>query len=114
LEKLIKKEIAESNTGVITTDEEVKAYNVIKTILAMSSKIKEPQLERISYRDMKNKFAIIVDDNQTKNICSIIFKENAKTIEINGNPFKLEEVSVASITKLRKQLTERAVGLLEL
>lgn len=109
LEKLIKKEISESNTGVITTDEEVKAYNVIKTILAMSSKIKEPQLERISYRDMKNKFAIIVDDNQTKNICSIIFKENSKTIEIDGTPNKLEEVTVASITKLKKQLTERAL-----
>jgi hypothetical protein len=112
LDKLIKKEISESNTGVITTDEEVKAYNVIKTILAMSSKIKEPQLERISYRDMKNKFAIIVDDNQTKNICSIIFKENSKTIEIDGTPNKLDEVTVASITKLKKQLTERAIELL--
>jgi hypothetical protein len=113
LEKVIKKEISESNTGVITTDEEVKTYNVIKTILAMSSKIKDPQLARIGYRDMKNKFAIIVDDNQTKNICSLIFKENAKTIEITGTPHKLEDVSVASITKLKKQLTERALELLE-
>jgi hypothetical protein len=112
LERVIKKEISESNSGIITTDEEVKAYNVIKTILAMSSKIKDPQLARISYRDMKNKFAIIVDDNQTKNICSLVFKDKVKNVEINGNPYTLEDVTVASITKLKKQLTERAIELL--
>ena len=78
----------------------------------MSSKIKDPQLARISYRDMKNKFAIIVDDNQTKNICSLVFKEKVKNVEINGTPFTLEDVSVASITKIKKQLTERAIELL--
>lgn len=112
LEKVVKKEISDSNSGVITTDEEVKAYNIIKTILAMSSKIKDPQLARISYRDMKNKFAIIIDDNQTKNICSLIFKEKVKNVEINGSTFTLEDVTVASITKLKKQLTERAIDLL--
>lgn len=112
LDKIIKKEIAESNTGIITTDEEIKAYNVIKTILAMSSKIKDPQLSRISFRDMKNKFAIIVDDNQNKNICSIVFKDRSKVVEINNTRFELEDVSVATITKLKRQLTDRALEFL--
>ncbi|WP_333875791.1 type I restriction enzyme HsdR N-terminal domain-containing protein [Flavobacterium sp.] len=110
LEKVIKKEIADSNSGIITTDEEIKAYNVVKTILAMSSKIKDPQLARISYRDMKNKFAIIVDENQTKNICSFVFKEKVKILEINGYRFDLEEVTVASITKFKKELLDSALN----
>lgn len=110
LDRIIQKEISESNSGIITTVEEIKAYNVVKTILAMSSKIKAADLERISYRDLKNSFLIIVDDKQTKNICSLVFKEKLKAIDINGYRFELEDVSVSSITKLKKELTESALG----
>lgn len=110
LDRIIQKEISESNSGIITTAEEIKAYNVIKTILAMSSKIKAVDLERISYRDLKNSFLIIVDDKQTKNICSLVFKEKIKAIDINGNRFELEDVSVSSITKLKRELTESALS----
>jgi hypothetical protein len=110
LDRIIQKEITESNSGIITTVEEIKAYNVIKTILAMSSKIKTDDLERITYRDLKNSFLIIVDDKQTKNICSLVFKEKSKVIDINGNRYELEEVSVSSITKLKKELTESALS----
>jgi hypothetical protein len=110
LDRIVQKEISESNSGVITTAEEIKAYNVIKTILAMSSKIKASDLERVSYRDLKNSFLIIVDDKQTKNICSLVFKEKLKAIDINGNRFELEDVSVSSITKLKKELIESAIN----
>lgn len=110
LDRIIQKEISESNSGIITTVEEIKAYNVIKTILAMSSKIKTVDLERINYRDLKNSFLIIVDDKQTKNICSLVFKEKLKAIDINGVRFELEDVSVSSITKLKKELTESALS----
>ena len=110
LDKIIQKEISESNSGIITTAEEIKAYNVIKTILAMSSKIKAADLERITYRDLKNSFLIIVDDKQTKNICSLVFKEKLKAIDINGNRFELDDVTVTSITKLKKELTESALS----
>lgn len=110
LDKIVQKEISESNSGIITTVEEIKAYNVIKTILAMSSKIKAADLERISYRDLKNSFLIIVDDKQTKNICSLVFKDKLKAIDISGNRFELDDVSVTSITKLKKELTESALN----
>lgn len=109
LDKIIQKEISESNSGIITTAEEIKAYNVIKTILAMSSKIKDAELNRIGYRDLKGFFAIIVDDNQRKNICSLIFKDKSKVLDIAGNKFDLEDVTVSSLTKLKKQLTESAL-----
>jgi hypothetical protein len=110
LDRIVQKEISESNSGIITTVEEIKAYNVIKTILAMSSKIKAVDLDRISYRDLKNSFLIIVDEKQTKNICSLVFKEKLKAIDINGNRYELEDVSVSSITKLKRELTESALS----
>lgn len=107
---LMAREIAQSNSGIITTEEEIKAYNVIKTILAMSSKIKDDQLARIGYRDLKNVFIVIVDGKQTKNICSIIFRNKTRNIEINGTPYPLQDVTIAEITKLKKQLIESAIS----
>lgn len=109
LDRIIQKEISESNSGIMTTEEEIKAYNVIKTILAMSSKIKNGDLDRVGYRDLKNMFIITVDDKQTKKIATVIFKEKSKVIEIDGNKYDLEDVSIASITKLKKELTESAL-----
>jgi hypothetical protein len=78
----------------------------------MSPKIKTADLDRIGYRDLKNSFIILVDDKQTKNICSLVFKEKLKAIDINNNRYELEDVSVSSITKLKKELTESALNYL--
>jgi len=107
--KIIKDEAAKSNSGIITTEEEIKAYNVIKTIMAMSSKFKNADLDRISYRDLKGSFLVLFDDNQKKRICSLIFKENSKHIEIGNDKFPLDDTNIASITNLKKQLVESAL-----
>mgnify|MGYP000663090587 CR=1 FL=1 len=107
--RVVKEEAAKSNSGIITTEEEIKAYNVIKTILAMSSKFKNSDLDRIGFRDLKGFFLILFEDNQKKRICSLIFKENSKVIEIDNERFPINEVSVASITKLKKQLLDSAL-----
>ena len=109
LDKILKKEASESNLGIFTTDEELKSFNVIKTILAMSSKFKNSELDRIVYRDLKNSFTILVDDNQNKNICSLILKENSKSLIINKMKYPLEDVSIASITKYKKEILESAL-----
>lgn len=109
LEKILKKEASESNLGIFTTDEELKSFNVIKTILAMSSKFKNSELDRIVCRDLKNSFTILVDDNQNKNICSLILKENSKSLIINKMKYPLEDVSIASITKYKKEILESAL-----
>jgi len=109
LDKILKKEASESNTGIYTTEEEIKAYNVIKTIMAMSGNFKNTYLDRIGYRDLKGSFLVLVDDNQKKRICSLILKENSKSIEIEGKKHSLEDTSIASFTKLKKQLVESAL-----
>ena len=60
----------ESKNGnvIITTAEELKIYHTVKTIVLNS--IRKAEASRISYRDQKNSFNIIVDENtnyMTKN-----------------------------------------------
>lgn len=51
--------------GIITTSEELQAYHTIRTLLIQNNKISS---ERISYRDLKGTFNIMVDDNQKNNL----------------------------------------------
>lgn len=113
LDKVIQTEISSSNSGIITTEEEKKAYNVIKTIIAMTSKIKNSDLARVGYRDLKGSFSILVDDNQNKKICALILKEKAKTLEINGKKYDLPDTSVSSLTKFKKELIDSALSSLK-
>ena len=103
-ERMIIEEAKQNSSGVITTAEELKAFNVIKTMFAMSSKFKNSELERISYRDQKNSFKILVDDNQKKCICNIILKEKVNYIEISGKKLDIQDVTVAVITKYKTAL----------
>ena len=99
--RLVKEEASKSNSGIITTEEEIKAYNVVKTILAMSSKFKNSDLDRISFRDLKGFFLILFDDNQKKRICSLIFKENWPIVNEDA------VIHVKTISKFSSQLKSR-------
>ncbi len=109
LDRLIQKEVKSSNSGIITTEEEKKAYSVIKTIIALTNKIKNSELDRIGYRDLKGSFTILVDDNQNKKICAIKLGERSKSIDINGKVYQIDNTSVASLTSLKKELVESAL-----
>ena len=110
LEKVIQHEVSSSNSGIITTEEEIKAFNVIKTIIALSSKINNKDLERVSFRDLKGSFTILVDENQNKKICALILKERTKSIVINSSTYNLEDTTVVSLTKFKKELIESAIS----
>ncbi len=107
VDRIVSKEIRESNSGIITTAEEIKVYNIIKTILAMSSKIKDAELSRISYRDFKGSFAIIVDESSRKKICSLLLHKNL--IEINKDTFELKGTNTTSLTEFKKELVASAL-----
>lgn len=110
LDRVIQEEVSSSNSGIITTDEEKKVFSVIKTIIAMTSKISNKELARIGYRDQKGAFAIIVDDNRRKQICSLVLKEKSKSITINNKRYDLPDTSVASLTELKKELIDSAIS----
>lgn len=56
----------EGENKIVTTDDEIEAYFIVKSILRPNFPI-----ERIFYRDAQTYFTIIVDDNNRKPICRL-------------------------------------------
>ena len=109
LESIKDKESKNASKGIVTTSDEIKAFNVIKTIMAMSSKFNNSELDRILYKDYKGFFKILVDGNRNKCICSLMTDNYKKIIEINGNKYEIDDVSASTLTKFKKELVEAAL-----
>ena len=109
LEKIKIAEAKDSKDGIITTSEELKAFDIIKTIIAMTSKINNNDLERIGYRDYKYHSKIIVDGKPKKEICRLVFSENKNQIEINNNKYAINDISAKEITKHKRHLVDSAI-----
>ncbi|MGC6429475.1 MAG: hypothetical protein ACON5F_00365, partial [Jejuia sp.] len=107
LDRVIKEENLNSNTGIITTSEEIKFYNIVKTILGLSPKTKK-QLDRVGYRDFKNFFGVVLDDNQRKGIVYLKIDKTKKTISFGSEPnsYELESISVEEITKYKSEIIQ--------
>jgi len=58
IEKIKVLEGEKSSTGIYTTAEELKAFQIIKTMLVMNPKIKNHD-ERIGFKDYKTQFKIV-------------------------------------------------------
>lgn len=63
----------EPENKVETTEAELEAFMIIKTILRQKIDIK-----RITYRDAQSYFAILLDDNNRKTICRLYLNGNKK------------------------------------
>jgi hypothetical protein len=108
LAKVIEVESKNGNM-IITTAEELKIYHTVKTILIHNKKIDS---DRISYRDQKNSFNVLVDDNNKKIICKIISNRNKYSIEISGTKYDFNGID--SIVNLKKQLLDSALSFIDL
>lgn len=67
----------EPSNKIITTEEELEAYYIVKAILRTTI-----PGERITYRDAQSYFAIFVDDNNRKPVCRLYFNKTANWIGI--------------------------------
>jgi len=65
---------------IITTDEEVTGFFIIKSIVC-----KEIPLDRIFARDTKSYFGILLDDNNRKWVCRLHFNTKQKYIGLHEN-----------------------------
>ena len=108
LDRLMVEEASNANSGIITTDEELKVFHVVKTILAQHKKI---DTNSVGYRDFKGKFSVLMEDNQKKKVCDLYVTANSKRIEIDGEKFDIPDFD--SIVKLKKQLIEKALSYVE-
>jgi len=98
----VMEEESKNGSVVITTAEELKIYHAVKTILLNS--VKKVDSSRISYRDQKNSFNILVDDNNKKLIAKITSSKNKYSIDINGNKYDVNGID--SIVAIKKHLVD--------
>ena len=107
LPKLIEEE-SKSGNLIITTGEELKIYHAVKTIIINS--MKKIDFSRISYRDQKNSFNIVVDENQRKLIAKITSVKDKHFIEIGGSGIKVQVDDIENIVALSKNILDVTKG----
>lgn len=73
-------DIEDDDDGIITTEEEIEAYNIVKAILRDSVDV-----NRIFIRDTKSYCGILLDDNNRKPLCRLHFNSSKKYIGIFSN-----------------------------
>jgi hypothetical protein len=108
LNRIIREENVSSNSGIISTTDEIKAYGIIKTILSLNRKVRI-DIDRITFRDYKNSLKILIDDNQRKVICSIEITKTKKFLSVGNNLYEIKSISVGELTKYYKEIVEAAI-----
>ena len=107
VEKVKVLEGKDSSSGVYTTSVELKAFQIIKTIIALTPKLKN-QVDRVSYKDYKGQFKIIVDNMPSKEICHLVLNQRTQKIEFEKDSFELMKVSAEEIAKHKKRIVDSA------
>ncbi|MFC5284346.1 type I restriction endonuclease [Pedobacter alpinus] len=72
-EKVTNEPVMATETGIVTTEEELEGYHIVKAILRKTVDVK-----RIVARDVQSYFGILLDDNNRKPICRLYFNSNNK------------------------------------
>lgn len=70
-------ENTESANKVVTTEEELECFLIIKTILRQKINV-----ARITYRDAQSYFSVLLDNNNRKSVCRLYFGNSRKQIGI--------------------------------
>ncbi len=68
-------EIKEEAPKIVTTQHELEAFMIVKTILRQHIPV-----NRIAYRDVQSYFAILLDDNNRKTICRLILTPTRRSM----------------------------------
>lgn len=98
-----------SKPSIVTTEDELQAFYIVKSILC-----KDIPIDRLQYKDTMSYFSIILDGKVTKWVCRLYFKEKIKyvIINMNGEDRKFEIDNIDDIYSISKELKERASSLL--
>lgn len=81
------------DNGIVTTEEEMQAFQIVRTIITSSSKELAKMASRITHRDLKNQFSVLLDDNQRQLICAFQFNKSKKKMSIGkGNWVDIQSV----------------------
>ncbi len=84
----------ESNDGIVTTEEEIEGFNIVKAVLR-----EVVDLDRVVMRDTKSYCGILLDDNNRKPICRLHFNYSKKYIGLFSNKQE-EKVPIESLNDI--------------
>ena len=70
----------EPGSGIVTTEEEIEGFFIVKSILRETT---DPK--RITYRDALSYFAILLDDNNRKTICRLYLNAKKYLVVLDEN-----------------------------
>lgn len=101
---------AETETGIVTTEEELEGFYIVKSLLRQHVDAK-----RVTYRDALSYFAILLDNNNRKTICRLYFngiKKYLVVLDEARKEVKFEVKSLDEIYQYGEQLLE-VIGRLE-
>lgn len=86
----------ESDSKIVTTEEELEAFYIIKSILRSTI-----PAERITYRDAQSYFAVFIDNNNRKAVCRLYLNSSTnKRITFLGEDKKLLHNKIESIDEI--------------
>lgn len=97
-------EVEEPHSKIVTTEEELEAFYIIRGILA-----EVVPVEDVVHRDTESYFGILYKDNNRKPICRINLDKKNKQIFIPDENKKFERIYIDSLNELykyKKQLEE--------
>lgn len=88
---------ADVASKVVTTDEEIEAFMIIKSILRQRI-----PAARIHYRDAQSYFAVLLDDNNRKSICRLYLSNGKNFIGIFDEQKKEQKNEIATLDDIYK------------
>ncbi len=107
-EENLPEELDTENDGIVTTEEELEGFYIIKSILR--SKITS---DRITYRDAKTYFAIFIDDNNRKPVCRLYLNSPTnKQLAIIGDDKKEIKYKITALDQIYEH-SEELLGVIE-
>lgn len=91
----VEHEDAESVDEIVTTEEEIQAFHIVRAIVGEAI-----ALDRVVLRDAKSYCAIIIDDNNRKPLCRLHFNRAQKFVSIPQEDKKFERRDIAELMDL--------------
>lgn len=100
VQQALLEEAIELDNGINTTEEEIEGFHLIKSVLR-----KKISPDRISYRDAKSYFAILLDDNNRKPICRLFVESNNWYIGLFDDKKNVEKIKIENLDDIYKHET---------
>lgn len=94
------KEVIE-DSGIETTEDELQAFFIVKSIIAEAI-----GLERLFARDTKSYFGVLLDDNNRKWICRLLFNTKQKYLSLHIEDKKEEKFAIEKVEDIYKYKNE--------